>query len=582
MDAIVVSHNSERELHGLLSSPPVRTAFERIVVVDNASEDGSAALAREHGAEVIARPSNVGFGAAVNGAARHVRGSAFAVLNPDIRLRDSAVVARLAARLADPRVAIVAPALELPDGSIQDSARAVPNPLTLAVRRQRDVRRGWMAWEHVKYVDWVVGAFMVIRRAAFDAVGGFDPGYFLYFEDVDLCVRLRRAGWKIAFEGDAVALHAHRAESRRPLTAAAVRSHARSAARFYRRHPTAVVPRRLRRRERELRKPPVAFIAWSDRTERAAEIAASLDGEAWELGPMGLRGPITTPVRYPVNAIRTATRLALRRPRALIVQNPPIVPGVIAVLYGRLTGAPVALDSHPSSFGLRGARLLGRLQPLHAWLARRARVVLVTVEDLEERIGAWGGRGLVVHEAPPAWRVETSHEDEPRRPRVLFVGVFAPDEPLAAVLDAAAQLPEVDVQITGDLRRRPDWSASRSPRNVEWLGFLRGADYVTALARADIVMALTTDRTSVVRAGYEAVYARKPLVVTESRALRAAFPHAIHVPNTADDVARGVRSALARLDELRAATETAHDEQHARWDRQVRELAASLELGRQR
>jgi glycosyltransferase involved in cell wall biosynthesis len=156
--------------------------------------------------------------------------------------------------------------------------------------------------------------------------------------------------------------------------------------------------------------------------------------------------------------------------------------------------------------------------------------------------------------------------------------VFAPDEPLEQMLDAAAQLPEVDVQVTGDLRRRPDWAARRAPPNVEWLGFLRGDDYAAALARADLVMALTTDRASVVRAGYEAVYARKPLLVTDTQALRTAFPYAVHVPNVADALADGVRSALERLGELRAATGPAHAEQQARWDRQLRELAGSLEL----
>lgn len=238
MDAVVVTYNSADELGGLLTRPLLQ-AFDRVIVVDNGSRDGSQAIARSNGAVLVETEANRGFGAAANIGARLTRGPSFGLLNPDIRLPDRSLVPDLARHFADPAVAMVVPRLRLPDGSVQDSVRVVPTPFDLVSRtlvpgqRERGVVRSRVECD----VPWAVGAFSLIRRRAFDLVGGFDERFMLYFEDVDLCLRLRRAAWKIRFDPRLEAEHHHRAASRGTLLGWARRQHIRSAALFYKSNP---------------------------------------------------------------------------------------------------------------------------------------------------------------------------------------------------------------------------------------------------------------------------------------------------------------------------------------------------------
>lgn len=252
MDAITVSANSAGVLSVLLENERLRRSFDRLIVVDNGSTDDTVALAEAAGAEVVHNPRG-GYGAGVNAGARLVGGECFAVLNPDIRFDEPDVVARLATHFEDPDVAVVAPALRLPDGRIQGSARRMPSPWNLAIRRHVWPDAG--AIREPGDVDWAVGACYLVRRSAWDEVGGFDEAYRLYFEDVDLCLRLRRRGWRVHYDTDVVVEHEHQAASRKSLTGFATRQHARSATLFFARNPVYVLPAALRPRSLGLGKP---------------------------------------------------------------------------------------------------------------------------------------------------------------------------------------------------------------------------------------------------------------------------------------------------------------------------------------
>jgi N-acetylglucosaminyl-diphospho-decaprenol L-rhamnosyltransferase len=249
MDAVVVSYNSAHDLGGLLACAPLRASFRSLTVVDSASTDGSAEMAERAGVEVIRRSSNDGFGAAANTGIRSTSSSLVALLNPDIRFSHDDVPARLAHRFADPRVGLAAPKLLLPGGMAQDSARAVPTPLDLILRRRLQRVRGAIRPAQVATVPWVVGACVVLRRCAFDDVGGFDERFFLYFEDVDLCVRLSHAGWKVLMDPEVSVLHHHRAASRKSIFGRSTRQHVRSAIRFYRTHPYHIFRPRISQKQ---------------------------------------------------------------------------------------------------------------------------------------------------------------------------------------------------------------------------------------------------------------------------------------------------------------------------------------------
>lgn len=243
IDAVIVTHDSAEDIRALSGSAATISSFRRIVVIDNASTDDTRAAAWEAGFEVVPQSSNLGLGVAVNLGAHHTEGPFFALLNPDVRLSGPGDIGRLQRHMSDPIVGAVAPALMLPSGKLQDSARRVPTPADLILRRftgwQPDAVR---ASEPID-VEWAVAACLVLRRSAFERIGGFDERYFLYFEDVDFGVRLGTAGYRIRYDPTVRAFHDHRAASRSSVIEPETRHHIRSAVRFYGRHPRHVFRR---------------------------------------------------------------------------------------------------------------------------------------------------------------------------------------------------------------------------------------------------------------------------------------------------------------------------------------------------
>lgn len=322
-------------------------------------------------------------------------------------------------------------------------------------------------------------------------------------------------------------------------------------------------------------RPSVTFIAWGTAAGRAVDIASDLKGEAWCIRHPKLNRLWLKPLRYALSSVETAWYFGRRRPQAVIVTNPPILPGLIAVGYSRLAGVNVLLDSHPGAFGAQGDRLSAHLQWLHRWLARRVAAVLVTTDEWVQVVQAWGGQAEIVHEAPPQWSVAPlSSYHAP--PRVLCVGIFAPDEPVAEVVSAARLLPEVVFRITGDLAKRPPELKGSVPPNAIFTGFLHGDRYRQAIEDADVVLTLTTEPTSVMRAACEAVYAQRPVVVSDWPALRRAFPYAQFVSNDAVAIAAGVLRVLNNFDGTTSQLTKAVREQRSRWERQREQVRARL------
>jgi GT2 family glycosyltransferase len=253
-DAVLVTYNSERDLERQVSTADLERTCGNVIVVDNGSGDRSLELARRAGFRTRRLPDNPGYAAAANAGVDMSESGVVAVMNPDVVLDSARAVQRLLAHFSDPRVGLVAPALRLPNGDIQDSARRVPSPAELVTRRILGTDQGRVDADAPTEVDWVVGACMFIRREALEAVRGFDSRYRFYFEDVDLCVRLWAANWSVVYDPTVVVRHEHRASSRRTLLGWAMRQHVRGAARFYRRNPslvTAAGRQDARRRWRE-------------------------------------------------------------------------------------------------------------------------------------------------------------------------------------------------------------------------------------------------------------------------------------------------------------------------------------------
>lgn len=251
---VVVSYNTRDELVTCLRSLRADGVAE-VLVIDNASADGSADAARaaDPGATVLALDRNLGFGSAANVGVAACSSPYVAVCNPDLTVAPGTSAAMVAALERDPGLGAVGPRIDTPDGRLYESVRRFPGLvdavghafLSFVWPGNPFTRRYKMAdWDHAERadVDWVAGTYVALRREAFDAVGGFDDRYFMYMEDVDLCWRLWRAGWRVGYEPSARVVHAiGRSTDQTPYRMIA--EHHRSLARYFAR--TATGPVRL-------------------------------------------------------------------------------------------------------------------------------------------------------------------------------------------------------------------------------------------------------------------------------------------------------------------------------------------------
>lgn len=219
---VTVIHDSERELAVLLGSlarlPEPRP---RVIVVDSGSSDDGPKLAEERGAEVVPLDGNRGFGAGCNAGIERVEEPVTAFVNPDVELLDDGL-----ARLAQDALAggsLLAPRLLNADGTVQDSAHPLPGRLgTLvpAVLPRRVLPTRFEPWrgDRPHAVGWAVAACILGRTDELHALGPFDPDAFLFYEDMELCLRARRAGISTIYRPDVAVRHLGGTSTARALT----------------------------------------------------------------------------------------------------------------------------------------------------------------------------------------------------------------------------------------------------------------------------------------------------------------------------------------------------------------------------
>lgn len=215
-------------------------------MVDNGSDDGSPAMVREQfpQAVLIANATNRGFAAAVNQALARAVGQTLLLLNSDAHVQSGAVD-RLAQFLrAHPRVGICGGRLRDGRGRVQLSFGTFPNLWHEAIRKcfwnplaQSPWGARCLEWRYRRptRVDWVLGACLMIRRETAEQIGPLDEGFFFYFEEVDWCLRARRAGWDIQMVPDAEVIHLGGQSVARDPQRLAI-EYRKSQRRFYQKH----------------------------------------------------------------------------------------------------------------------------------------------------------------------------------------------------------------------------------------------------------------------------------------------------------------------------------------------------------
>jgi len=240
---IIVSFNAradlERCLASLRAAPP--SASHEILVVDNASTDGSAGASRAAGVTVIENTTNVGFARANNIGIRASAGTNLLLLNSDTMVPPGAIDRLLAELVRNPNVAVVGPRLVDRDGRAELSFGAMIGPLNELRQKRRARGDVESLTRQRRYPDWVSGACLLVRRADAEAVGLFDERYFMYAEDVDFCAAIRARGRRILFTPDVEITHV-RGRSAATAAAATARAYRRSQVAFYEKHHPAWAP----------------------------------------------------------------------------------------------------------------------------------------------------------------------------------------------------------------------------------------------------------------------------------------------------------------------------------------------------
>ncbi|MCE1274992.1 MAG: glycosyltransferase family 2 protein [Chlorobiales bacterium] len=230
VSVIIVSYNTRDILKQCLESLFMHTqGLEmEVFVVDNDSHDGSASMVKNEFPEVrlIANRENMGFAAANNQAFSLVRGRYIVLLNPDAFVKPASIANGLKFMDATPDCGLCGGKVLSPEGRLEPSARRFPSPLsklfTLAGLSAKFPdstlfnRHEFGGFAHDKpiEVDWVPGTFSIVRKEMLDSIGGFDNRFYIYYEETDLCLRAKKAGWKIYYIPDAAVTHIGGASSK--------------------------------------------------------------------------------------------------------------------------------------------------------------------------------------------------------------------------------------------------------------------------------------------------------------------------------------------------------------------------------
>ncbi len=229
-------------------------AFE-IIVVDNASTDGSAEMVQREFPQVklIANKFNIGYASANNQGAKLANGRYFLLLNPDAEVTSQAIDKMLAFAETHPDAGAIAPKLVYPDGRLQTSVRSFPTPASLLFSASGldklfpnskllgRYRMTWFGYDKIAEVDQPMSSALLVRREAWEQIGGMDESMPIFFNDVDFCWRLKKKGWRIYFLPDAIVVHHHGASTRLLGIGKALETH-KGLLRFYDKHFRPLLP----------------------------------------------------------------------------------------------------------------------------------------------------------------------------------------------------------------------------------------------------------------------------------------------------------------------------------------------------
>ncbi len=319
----------------------------------------------------------------------------------------------------------------------------------------------------------------------------------------------------------------------------------------------------------------VLVIAWREHLDRATMFAQHFKAEMVHISYMPVKGNPAwlVPLRYAVQWVMAWKVLFGKRPRYVHVTNPPFFAALNVWLYCKLAGAEYIMDTHsPALF----SKKWGWTLPLQRFLAQRAAMNIVDQERFKRMFESWGAKAVILTKPPgtPVQMDESEAQVEPQEPYpVMVVNTFAPDEPVAPVLEAARKMPEVKFYVTGNTELADSDMIAAAPENVVFTGFLGREDYWQRMSASRAVVVLTTYPYSLLGGAQDGMVLGRPLIVSRQPSLTDYFTKGtVFIDNTAEGMINGIREVRQQEETLTHQIQELAVEKRELWQTNFRGL----------
>lgn len=293
----------------------------------------------------------------------------------------------------------------------------------------------------------------------------------------------------------------------------------------------------------------------------------------WQLVQIEIRAPRIK--RYVLSLWKTFSVVMAKRPDVMTAQNPSIVLAVFSVIIARIIGSKIIIDAHNSGIYPAEGRSVF-LTAVANWIQKKADLVIVTNEILKEVVESHGGRSFVLPDKISTLPAKIEHVELEGNINVAFICTYSDDEPYREVIKAASLLRnDIVFYFTGRFQGKVD--PKDVPANVKLLGFVSEDRYWSLLRSADIVMDLTLRDDCLVCGAYEAVALGKPLVLSNTKALRSYFNiGCVYVDPTVQSIVDGILESVTAIGALQRDAITLRANLEAGWALRFAELTHEI------
>ena len=314
--------------------------------------------------------------------------------------------------------------------------------------------------------------------------------------------------------------------------------------------------------------PKVIALVWAPHEARTEAFARALGAPLYNVSYFKAKRPLLAPLRYIFQWLKTWLIFIQERPDVVYVTNSPPVAGLCTLVYCSFTKTEFVLDTHPPGLYNRKWRWS---RPVQKFTTRLARLNVIDQDRFKTLLESWGAK-VIVLENPPK-EVPQAAYTPVQANTLTYVGTFADDEPVEILLEAARELPEIQLNILGDkARAKREWLEG-APANVTFTGYLLKDDYWNLLASSQAVVALTTHANSLLGGAQDGMFAERPLIVSNQETLREYFVKGtVFIENTAQGAANGIQHALDKNAQLETEIADLRGELSSRWQENFRYL----------